>query len=96
MIPTRSGKPRTLRSSGGNMGAVGLRELCRDVERSAAQGDLTGASVCIDAIRREYEEASGRYTRRNGRRRLRPVARLSRRAGVGVGWLHTTEGGTTI
>ena len=40
-----------LRSSSGNLGAVRLRELCRQAERAAAQGDTAAAAAALPEMR---------------------------------------------
>ena len=48
----------SLKSSAGNLGAVGLRDVCARVEDLAADGDLHGAADLVQDVEERYREAS--------------------------------------
>ena len=48
----------TLKSSAATLGAMGLRDQCRDLEDAASIGNLGGAAERIQAIQDEYATVS--------------------------------------
>jgi len=45
----------SMKGSAGNIGAMDLLDICREVDDRARVGDLAGAGLMLDGLTREYE-----------------------------------------